>query len=172
MEETEVSVECVEEREAKKEKRTRLSRRRVARIARSFTDADIRAYAVYVRAMGVSAYASGKNRIFTLSASKKLLGYLRQRTIEKGHISEEYWALIDKGSLEVTECDSDPDKPWLEWQVTYQYVIPTSQRIYEESFRSSAKTGTVDDAGGDSVESSNVGGDGESCDDTSSDIRT
>ncbi|GIQ89819.1 hypothetical protein KIPB_012402, partial [Kipferlia bialata] len=69
MGEAEVSVECLEGGEAKREKRKRLSRRRVARIARSFTDADIRAYAVYIRAMGISAYASGKDRVFFLSDS-------------------------------------------------------------------------------------------------------
>ncbi|GCA63421.1 hypothetical protein KIPB_009844, partial [Kipferlia bialata] len=77
----------------------------------------------------------------------KLLRYLRKCTIEKGHISEEYWALLDKGQAELTDSSRDPERPWLEWQIAYQYVMDTSKKLFEGSFRSSEETYAMGNSG-------------------------
>ncbi|GIQ84644.1 hypothetical protein KIPB_006180 [Kipferlia bialata] len=141
-----------------------LTARQVRRIARSFTEADVKLYSAVTMALGILAYAQGPKKVFSLNQREReriedflakgsevsnrcnknqsLLTRLKRLSIRYGFISEETWADLQRNITATARNGIPPPTPEEEsldevtrvYQEVYKDIIPVLRTFYERSF--------------------------------------
>ncbi|GIQ85499.1 hypothetical protein KIPB_007174 [Kipferlia bialata] len=141
-----------------------LTRKQQRRIARSFTEADVKMYAAVTMAIGIAAYSQGPKKVFSLNQrereriedlmargsevpgrchqDQRLLSTLKRLTIRNGWISEETWGDLQRNITSTARDGIPPPTPEEEslddvtrvYQQVYKDIIPVLRSFYERSF--------------------------------------